>query len=239
MKSSALVFWLTLAVVGTGAYGSWVAWRNLHAEPHTATRLTSASAKLPPVVGPPIKDFQLTNRDGKSFDSKDLKGHVWIGSFFFASCPGSCWQMNQAIKGIQDEMKDDNLRIVSITCDPDNDTPQALQIYANKVLADPRWLFLTGDFDYIRRIGRDVFYQDIQKATHTFRALAIDKNGKIRGSFDMLDQNKVKELKSLLTDLFAEEPKTDDETAADSTAAKPEDSANASAKPEASNQNQP
>ncbi len=204
MKSSALVFWLTLAVVGSAAYGSWVAWRNLHEDHKPGVQTSSAGGHLPPVIGPPIKDFQLTNRDGKDFDSKDLKGKVWIGSFFFASCPGSCWQMNQAIKGIQDEIKDDDLRIVSITCDPDNDTPQALQLYANRVLADPRWLFLTGDFNYIRRIGRDVFLQDIQKATHTFRALAIDRNGKIRGSFDMLDPTKVAEMKTLLKELLAE-----------------------------------
>ncbi len=110
--------------------------------------------------------------------------------------------MNQAIKTIQDEIKDDNLRIVSITCDPENDTPEKLQLYANRVLADPRWLFLTGNFDYIRRIGRDVFLQDIQKATHTFRALVIDREGKIRGSFDMLDPAKVAEMKTLLKDLL-------------------------------------
>jgi protein SCO1/2 len=217
MKSSALVFWLTLAVVGSAAYGSWVAWRNLHDDHKSGAQSASAANHLPPVVGPPIKDFQLTNRDGKDFDSKDLQGHVWIGSFFFASCPGSCWQMNQAIKGLQDEIKDDNLRIVSITCDPENDTTQALQVYANRVLADPRWLFLTGDFNYIRRIGRDVFLQDIQKATHTFRALAIGKDGNIRGSFDMLDPTKIAELKTLLKELLTEKPAPVDDAQAAAT----------------------
>src|SRR5439155_18571091 len=132
----------------SAAYGSWVAWRNLEQPAHhRSTEATHIAYRLAPLPGPKIKDFQLVERSGREFDSKELKGHVWIGSFFFCTCPGPCWQMNQALKNVQEEFKDTDLRLVSITCDPRNDTPEALVRYADRLQADPaRWLFLTGDF---------------------------------------------------------------------------------------------
>src|SRR6185369_11426551 len=136
-----------------------------------------------------------------------LAGQVWLGSIFFSSCPGKCWQMNQALKGVYDEIKDNDLRIVSITCDPKTDTPEVLRSYADRFNADPyRWLFLTGDLDYIKRIGRELFFQDVQEGMHGMNVLAMDRSGKIRGSFDLLDPAKVAELKVLVRELLAEKP---------------------------------
>ncbi len=88
MKSSALVFWLALAVVASGAYGSWVAWRNLHEEPRPVSSTSQISHHLPPVVGPPIKDFQLTNRDGKRFRFERTQGARLDRQFLFRQLPG-------------------------------------------------------------------------------------------------------------------------------------------------------
>ena len=221
MKHSALIFWIGLALVGSAAYGSWVAWRNLRVEePHSSGPATQTVHHAP--AGPPIKDFQLVERSGRKFDSKELKGHVWIGSFFFTACPGPCWQMNQALKGVHDEFKDTDLRLVSITCDPKNDNPEALRNYADRFQADPyRWLFLTGDLDYIKKIGRDIFYQDVQEGTHRLSVLVMDRNGKIRGSFDLLDAAKVAEMKTLLKELLDEKAATSAEPAAATPPAKP------------------
>jgi protein SCO1 len=204
MKHSALIFWVGVALVGSAAYGSWVAWRNLRSEESQPAQSVAHVAHHVP-AGPPIKDFQLVERSGRQFDSKELKGQVWVGSFFFSACPGPCWQMNQALKGVHDEFKDTDLRLISITCDPKNDTPEVLRNYADRFQADPyRWLFLTGDLDYIKKIGRDIFYQDVQEGTHRLSVLVMDRNGKIRGSFDLLDTAKVAEMKTLLKELLAE-----------------------------------
>jgi cytochrome oxidase Cu insertion factor (SCO1/SenC/PrrC family) len=206
MKNTALVFWLAVALLGSAAYGSWVLWRDWHeSQPDFEGPIGSASHKAP--VGPPMKEFELTERSGRTFQSKELAGQVWLGSIFFSSCPGKCWQMNQALKGIHDEFKDTDLRIISISCDPKTDTPEVLRKYADRFQADAyRWLFLTGDLDYIKRIGRDLFYQDVQEGMHGMNVLAMDRNGKIRGSFDLLDPAKVAELKTLLRELLAEKP---------------------------------
>ncbi|HTQ37513.1 MAG TPA: SCO family protein [Pirellulales bacterium] len=218
MKSKALAFWVTLALVSSAAYGSWVAWRTFQtAEPrHVSAPAWQSNYPPAPPPGPRIKDFKLIERSGREFDSQELKGHVWIGSFFFASCPGPCWQQNQALKKIQDEFKDTDLRLVSITCDPRNDSPEVLTRYADRFPADPyRWVFLTGDLEYIKRIGRDVFLQYVQEGSHLNRALLIDRDGKIRNSFDMLDPAKVEELRTQIRQLLDEKPTPDAAPAAE------------------------
>ena len=92
----------------------------------------------------------LTDQDGKPFDSTSLRGKVWVGSFFFTNCPATCWRLNQTLAAMQQTSPTSQVRYVSITCDPDNDTPEALAKYAEHFKADPaRWTFLTGDFDLI------------------------------------------------------------------------------------------
>lgn len=207
MKNAALAFWVIVALVGASGYGSWVAWQKMHVPERRVAPAVHVPYRPAPPPGPPIKDFELVERSGEEFDSKELKGKVWIGSFFFANCPGACWQLNQALKGVHDEFKDTDLQLVSITCDPRNDSPEMLRKYADRFQAHPqKWLFLTGDIDYIKRIGRDIFLQDVQEGGHRNSALVIDRNGKIRGSFDLLDSVKTAEMKTLLKELLAEKP---------------------------------
>jgi len=84
MKSTALAFWIILAVVSATGYGSWVAWQKMHPPEHRIAPTGHVNYKPAPPPGPPIKEFELVERSGKEFDSKELKGKVWIGSFFFA-----------------------------------------------------------------------------------------------------------------------------------------------------------
>ena len=115
---------------------------------------------------------------------------------------------------------DDDFRLVSISCDPRNDTPDKLCTYADRLQASPtRWLFLTcNDLDYIKRVGRGIFFQDVQEGQHHNSAMVIDREGKIRGSFDMLDPVKAAELKTLVRQLLKEKPDAAEESVA--TAAK-------------------
>lgn len=211
MKNGVLAFWIGLILVGSAAYGSWVAIRKFGADSshHRPKASQTAAQKIaPPEKGPTIKDFQLTERSGHPFHSKELAGKVWIGSFFFSNCPASCWQLNQALRGVQDEITDPDFRIVSISCDPEQDTPEVLQKYADKLGADRgRWSFLTGDLDYITRIGKEVFLQVVGPGIHMNKALLIDRNGNIAGSFDLLDVAKVAELKTEIRKLLQESPR--------------------------------
>lgn len=219
MNKGAIAFWIGLALVGSVAYGSWVAIRNASDKQHR-TRTTSHGTKDPsptghgnesapaePEAGPSIKEFELTERSGQPFKSEELKGDVWIASFFFSNCPGPCWQLNQSLRGVQDAIKDPDFRIVSISCDPEQDTPEVLRAYAERLGADRgRWVFLTGNMEYIAKLGREVFLQVVGPGIHMNKALLIDRAGKIRGSYDLLDVQKVSELRSEIEKVLREKP---------------------------------
>jgi cytochrome oxidase Cu insertion factor (SCO1/SenC/PrrC family) len=111
--------------------------------------------------------FTLTERSGKPFDSASLRGKVWLASVFFANCPGPCFRENQAVADILRNIPDPDFMAVSVTCDPENDTPESLRRYADRFEADPaRWKFLTGDMATIKEIANGTFLAGITRSRH-------------------------------------------------------------------------
>lgn len=144
--------------------------------------------------------FTLTNQNNEPFGSEQLKGKTWIATLFFTSCPGPCPMMVNRLRAIQDAVKDPELRIVSISCDPANDTPDKLKEYAGMRGADPqRWFFLTGTPDAVRKVASS-FYLDFTPATatepvqHSTQFLLIDKKGQVRGIYHHDDEESMKKL---------------------------------------------
>lgn len=151
--------------------------------------------------------FTLTAQDGQPFDSKVLAGKVWLGSVFFANCPGPCFRENQAIAGILRRIDHPDLVAVSLTCDPDNDTPDVLRRYADRFEADPaRWKFLTGDFAVIRAVANESFLLPAEVGVHSERGVVFDRRGRLRGSYHLLQEDRVALLEKLIRDVLAEEP---------------------------------
>ncbi len=153
---------------------------------------------------PVQEEFTLTERSGELFHSRDMEGHVWVVSFFFSACPANCWQQNQAINEIEREFGPQGVTFVSITCDPDNDTPGELRLYANKLEASPRWKFLTGDLLHIRKIGGEIFQTHVDRGVHNEHLIVMDKWGNKRGLFEWADPAQVSAMKEKLTELLAE-----------------------------------
>ena len=159
--------------------------------------------------GEPAERFELTDQKGNQFDSASLKGKVWMGSVFFANCPGPCFRENQAIADILREIDDPNFVAVSLTCDPENDTPSALEHYADRFEADPqRWKFLTGDMDVIKRVGTKTFLLPVEIGVHSERGAVFDREGQLRGSYHLLQEDRVERLKKLIRDVLAEDEAT-------------------------------
>lgn len=208
MNTFAVRFWLILAVCLVAIYGSYVAARHVrHADSGVVSSDSAPSAATAKLDGQPLKQFMLTDQNGQSFDSDSLKGKVWVASFFFTNCPGVCLQLNRTLAAIQETDPQQDIRYISITCDPDNDTPQALAKYAEFFKADPkRWTFLTGDMATIRRIGQDFFKISVDKAVHTDRACVVDRGGHVRGRFRVTEDGQVEMLKRLLAVVDAETP---------------------------------
>jgi len=151
--------------------------------------------------------FVFTDQSGATFDSAALAGKVWVGSVFFANCPGPCFRENQSLADILREIDDPDLVVVSLTCDPENDTPAALARYAERFEADPaRWKFLTGDMADIKRVANEAFQLPAEVGVHSERGVVFDRQGKLRGGYHLLQPDRVEKLKELIREVLAETP---------------------------------
>jgi cytochrome oxidase Cu insertion factor (SCO1/SenC/PrrC family) len=204
MNNSTLPYWLSLMVLLGASYGGWK-WYQV--------REFEASREVGGITftGPPLEEFELTDRSGKPFRSADMHGKVWVTSFFFASCAGQCPRLNANIKHLHDDSELKDITWVSITVDPDNDTLEVLDDYAKRYQADPeRWLFCRGDFDYIKRVGEDIMKLEVTWRGHKDYAIVIDREGKVRGMFDATSISQSKKLRVLLLECLAEPAPTHD-----------------------------
>ncbi len=149
--------------------------------------------------------FTLTDQAGVAFDSRALAGKVWMGAIFFANCPGPCFRENQVVAEILREVQDPDFMVVSLTCDPENDTPEVLRRYADRFEADPaRWKFLTGDLATIKEVGMGTFKLPVELGVHSERGVVFDRTGRLRGGYHLLDPDKVKLLVKLIREVLAE-----------------------------------
>lgn len=156
--------------------------------------------------GAPAAPFTLTDQRGEPFDSASLKGKVWLGSIFFANCPGPCYRENQAIADLLRTIDSPDLVAVSLTCDPDNDTPEVLRRYADRFEADPaRWKFLTGDMAVIKKVANETFFLPAEVGVHSERGVVFDRQGRLRGGYHLLQPDRVALLEKLIRDVLAEE----------------------------------
>jgi protein SCO1 len=119
-----------------------------------------------------VPDFTLTERSGRQVTRADLRGKVWIVDFFYIECPDTCPLLSANMARLQDAWaQEPDVRLVSISVDPEHDTPAVLADYATRYAADPnRWLFLTGPKDAIYRLAIDGFHLGIvDRDEHAWR----------------------------------------------------------------------
>ncbi len=129
---------------------SFVAWTN-------SNQTQGALEKLE-VYGR-VPDFSLIERSGRRVTLADVLGKVWIADFFYTECTDTCPLQSAHMARLQADFAGErDLRFVSISVDPEHDTPEVLSEYAARFRADPeRWLFLTGRRDAIYRLAVDGF----------------------------------------------------------------------------------
>lgn len=140
-----------------------------------------------PVIGP-APGFSLTSQTGNPVSIGDFRGRVVAVTFIFASCTDTCPLLTDTMAQIQDKLGDrfgKDIVFVSITVDPQRDTPQALKQYAEVFGADPQgWYFLTGAPDAIgdvlRRYGVYASRSSTGDVDHTFLTSLIDTQGNLR-----------------------------------------------------------
>jgi protein SCO1/2 len=129
----------------------------------------------------------MTDSLGRPFDSGALTGKVWVADFIYTNCPGPCPMMTARMHRLQETLHSQpDVRLVSVSVDPANDTPTVLNAFANKFHgpADD-WYFLTGTPATIHLLAHDVFKVGdiIQNMDHSTKFVLVDKHGNLRGYY--------------------------------------------------------
>jgi len=152
-----------------------------------------------------IRPFAFKNQEGTTITEKDVAGKVFVAEYFFTTCKTVCPVMNNYMKNVYKEMKDEkDFLILSHTCDPDRDSVPQMKHYADSMGADPqRWLFLTGRKDSLYNMARVSYTIDDPKDNyspiseqflHTQFWALVDRNGDVIRIYDGLKEDEVNQL---------------------------------------------
>jgi protein SCO1/2 len=147
-------------------------------------------------IGDPIPNYHFTNEQNQVVGLSQFKGQAYAITFIFTRCPlpTFCPRMSTNFKEVQDLLTKNgtdhgtNWHLVSITFDPQFDTPVILKDYSARFGADPaHWTFLTGDFAEISAITDqfgETFWKDQGALNHNLRTAVIDASGKVQHIFE-------------------------------------------------------
>ncbi len=138
--------------------------------------------------------FELTNQDGDSYDIADVRAKARVINFMFTECQGICPVLSSEMVKFQKLFTaPEALELISISIDPENDTPENLRTYiSERKVKTENWSFLTGEKEKIKEIMTKYFkigfHESIQN--HTDRFVLIDRNNHIRGYYSMTSDTK-------------------------------------------------
>jgi protein SCO1/2 len=140
-----------------------------------------------PVIGP-APQFTLTSQDGKLVALAHLRGKVVALAFIYTACPDICPMLTQKMADVQNKLGADfgkKVAFISISLDPEHDTPEVLKDYAQFWRAKPDgWSFLTGSpeavHDVTRRYGVFSAKKEDGSVDHTQLTTLVDADGRMR-----------------------------------------------------------
>ena len=152
-----------------------------------------------------IADFSLTNQNGIEVTQDTYKDKIYIADFFFTTCPSICPIMTKNMASIQNKIGDD-VFLLSHSVTPVIDSVAQLKKYAlEKGVNDAKWNLVTGDKKQIYELARKSYFAVLTDGDggpfdmiHTENFILIDKQGRIRGTYD---GTKTEEIDKLLREL--------------------------------------
>lgn len=166
---------------------------------------TRLSAPDLPVLGQ-VPPFSLTSHRGETVTRADLAGEPWIADFIFTRCALSCPMMTTRMAELDDGRVAPGVRLVSISVDPEHDTPEVLAGYADAFGASERWHFLTGSKEEVLELALEGFHLALdpdpppgtaspeEPIVHSTRFVLVDGRGRIRGYYDGMRRSGVEQL---------------------------------------------
>lgn len=171
-----------------------------------STTAIDTNDELPVIATLP--DFHLTSDKDTPLSRDDLLGSVWIADFIFTSCAGPCPVMTRSMAAVADRFAlNTEVKFVSVSVDPETDTPAVLAAYGERFGADPnQWHFLTGSIDAIQSLAVKGFMIGSidDPVIHSTKFCLVDKAGQIRGYYTGTDAEEIDALVAAVHQLIKE-----------------------------------
>lgn len=140
----------------------------------------------------PAPTFTLTDQNGQPFSDADLNGRIAVINFIYTRCTSACPTMTAHMRLLQERLRTEGLLgnpvvLVSMSFDPEHDTPEVLRDYAAHFQADPTaWRFLTGDPAMVKAViggGFGIYYEKRTRPSE-------EGSGHSHGNYDFVHENR-------------------------------------------------
>ena len=182
------LLWGALGAVIVGIIGAYI-WSLLH-----------QNSSPSPTTHDSVPHFALTDQRGTTMTPSDLQGKIWVADFIFTRCVAACPLMMDKMAKLQEEFAEENVYFVSVSVDPEHDTPEVLSRYADRFGVDHnKWHLLTGEQDTIYQLSHKGFNlavgQQKSEILHSSRFVLVDHQGQIRGYYDSNESEALKKLR--------------------------------------------
>lgn len=192
-----------------------------HYLPDTILTVTKKGKMTEDTVWHQVKNFSLTNQEGRKITLDDLKGKIIVADFFFTHCPTICPGMTMNMKRLAESIHsgkrvgdkmNKRVHFISFSIDPERDSVPELKKWADRFQINPeQWWLLTGD----KKIIYDLALEEMKLGLvdgegvdtsfiHSDRFVLIDSNRQVRGYYGGLDSAALAKLSSDLIFLTKE-----------------------------------
>jgi protein SCO1/2 len=163
-----------------------------------------------------VPTFTLLNQDSLPVTEEWIQNKIVVVDFFFSTCPTICPIMTKQMRRLQIKLDDpafDDVRILSVTVNPEFDTPKVLKEYGIKNQADfTKWTFATGNREVIYDLAFNGFLVNALEDDeapggflHSELFILVDKNGHVRGFYEGTESDDVDNLADDIKLLLKEE----------------------------------
>jgi protein SCO1/2 len=146
-------------------------------------------------VGDALPEFRLTDQAGSAVELAYLRGKVVAIDFIYTRCPlpDVCPRLSANFAALQRRFRSRDVMLLSVTVDPDYDTPAILADYGRRWAADPAaWRFLTGEVGPLAAALGEVYWTDEGSIGHNSTTSIVDRQGRVaamvEGSNFRIDQ---------------------------------------------------
>lgn len=145
--------------------------------------------------GDAVPDFTLVNQDGGRIHFRQYRGKTLLLTFIYTRCPlpDYCPLMSNNFAEIENALKKDpaliaRTHLLSVTIDPQNDTPQVMRAYASQFVPDggtedfSHWEMATGSADEVKKVAEFFglrYWQESGQIVHSLRTALIGPDGRV------------------------------------------------------------